>query len=160
MQWADSTYIEDQDMWWMAGIFRDVYLVGKPAAHVQDFFIRTALADGNQSATLSCDIQLENLGRQPVITVWSGRCWIRAARSPVARSIISPSMASVIAASRWIWPTPSVERRRSLPLPAATLLYNSQGELLEVIPQRVGVREIKVRMASSTSTGTTSSCTG
>ena len=66
MQWADSTYIEDQDMWWMAGIFRDVYLVGKPAAHVQDFFIRTALADGNQiagqSATLSCDIQLENLG--------------------------------------------------------------------------------------------------
>ena len=30
MQWADSTYIEDQDMWWMAGIFRDVYLVGKP----------------------------------------------------------------------------------------------------------------------------------
>ncbi|WP_423249259.1 sugar-binding domain-containing protein, partial [Vibrio vulnificus] len=24
MQWADSTYIEDQDMWWTAGIFRDV----------------------------------------------------------------------------------------------------------------------------------------
>ncbi len=44
------------------GIFRDVYLVGKPAAHVQDFFIRTALAEDNQSATLSCDIQLENLG--------------------------------------------------------------------------------------------------
>ncbi|MCV5665457.1 beta-D-galactosidase subunit alpha, partial [Escherichia coli] len=22
MQWADSTYIEDQDMWWTAGIFR------------------------------------------------------------------------------------------------------------------------------------------
>ncbi len=29
MQWADSTYIEDQDMWWTAGIFRDVYLIGK-----------------------------------------------------------------------------------------------------------------------------------
>ncbi len=29
MQWADSTYVEDQDMWWSAGIFRDVYLVGK-----------------------------------------------------------------------------------------------------------------------------------
>jgi evolved beta-galactosidase subunit alpha len=40
MQWADSTYIEDQDMWWTAGIFRDVYLVGKNPLHVQDFTVK------------------------------------------------------------------------------------------------------------------------
>ena len=139
MQWADSTYIEDQDMWWMAGIFRDVYLVGKPAVHVRDFFIRTALADDNRCATLSCDIQLENLGApaRDHRLVWS--LLDQGSGSPAARSTISPSTASVIAVSRWIWPTPSVERRRPLPLPAATLLSTTvRGELLEVIPQRVG----------------------
>ncbi|XPE42828.1 sugar-binding domain-containing protein [Shigella flexneri] len=34
MQSADSTYVEDQDMWWSAGIFRDVYLVGKQLTHM------------------------------------------------------------------------------------------------------------------------------
>ncbi|WP_374044743.1 sugar-binding domain-containing protein, partial [uncultured Parvimonas sp.] len=23
-QWSDGTYLEDQDMWWESGIFRDV----------------------------------------------------------------------------------------------------------------------------------------
>ena len=61
MQWADSTYIEDQDMWWTAGIFRDVYLVGKEHVHVQDLTVRTDFADDYQSATLSCQVELENL---------------------------------------------------------------------------------------------------
>ena len=26
LQWSDGSYIEDQDMWWLSGIFRDVYL--------------------------------------------------------------------------------------------------------------------------------------
>ena len=25
-QWSDGTYLEDQDMWWLSGIFRDVEL--------------------------------------------------------------------------------------------------------------------------------------
>ncbi|MCV6071008.1 beta-D-galactosidase subunit alpha, partial [Escherichia coli] len=58
MQWADSTYIEDQDMWWTAGIFRDVYLMGKEQVHVQDLTIRTDFADDYQSATLSAQVEL------------------------------------------------------------------------------------------------------
>ena len=58
MQWADSTYIEDQDMWWTGGIFRDVYLVGKEQLHVQDLTVRTDFDDAYQSATLSCKVDL------------------------------------------------------------------------------------------------------
>jgi evolved beta-galactosidase subunit alpha len=65
MQWADSTYIEDQDMWWSAGIFRDVYLVGKNPLHVQDFTLRTDFNDDYIDATLSCQLVLENLDAQP-----------------------------------------------------------------------------------------------
>jgi evolved beta-galactosidase subunit alpha len=83
MQWADSTYIEDQDMWWTAGIFRDVYLVGKNPAHVQDFTVKTTFDDDYQDATLSCQLELENLARsRPVsleYTLYDGEwCSIRA----------------------------------------------------------------------------------
>lgn len=61
MQWADSTYVEDQDMWWSAGIFRDVYLVGKHLTHINDFTVRTDFDEAYCDATLSCEVVLENL---------------------------------------------------------------------------------------------------
>ena len=45
LQFADSTYIEDQDMWWASGVFRDLYVYERPAVHVADYVIRTALVD-------------------------------------------------------------------------------------------------------------------
>jgi beta-galactosidase/evolved beta-galactosidase subunit alpha len=36
IQWSDGTYLEDQDMWWLSGIFRDVYLLARPATHISD----------------------------------------------------------------------------------------------------------------------------
>lgn len=41
LQYSDGTYIEDQDMWWASGIFRDVYLMERPAARLDDFRVRT-----------------------------------------------------------------------------------------------------------------------
>lgn len=35
-KWCDGAYLEDQDMWRLHGIFRDVYLVARPEAHLQD----------------------------------------------------------------------------------------------------------------------------
>ena len=146
MQWADSTYIEDQDMWWMAGIFRDVYLVGKPTAHVQDFFIRTALADDNQSATLSCDIQLENLGAAASDhrLVWSlldqGSEIASGSLDHLAIDGKCDCRFTLDLANPHLW---SAEDPYLYQLQLS--LYNGQGELLEVIPQRVGVREIKVK---------------
>ena len=68
MQWADSTYVEDRDMWWSAGIFRDVYLVGKHLTHINDFTVRTDFDEAYCDATLSCEVVLENLAASPVVT--------------------------------------------------------------------------------------------
>lgn len=38
IQYSDGTYLEDQDMWWMSGIFRDVYLMDRPVQGIHDFF--------------------------------------------------------------------------------------------------------------------------
>ena len=36
LKWSDGTYLEDQDMWRLSGIFRDVYLLGVPNVHIRD----------------------------------------------------------------------------------------------------------------------------
>ncbi len=41
LQWSDGSYLEDQDMWWLSGIFRDVYLTSAPETHIFDFRVRT-----------------------------------------------------------------------------------------------------------------------
>ena len=38
-QWSAGSYLEDQDMWWLSGIFRDVTLVARPAGALDDFFV-------------------------------------------------------------------------------------------------------------------------
>lgn len=35
-KWSDGTYLEDQDMWWMSGIYRDVELINEPKAAILD----------------------------------------------------------------------------------------------------------------------------
>ncbi|GIG66047.1 glycoside hydrolase family 2 TIM barrel-domain containing protein [Phytomonospora endophytica] len=39
-QWSSATYLEDQDMWWLPGIFREVTLRHRPDGAVGDFFVR------------------------------------------------------------------------------------------------------------------------
>ena len=56
-QWSDGSYIEDQDMWWLSGIFRDVYLVAFPKdGHIEDFFFRTNLDKAYENALLEMDL--------------------------------------------------------------------------------------------------------
>ena len=50
-QWSDGTYLEDQDMWWLSGIFRDVELLGVPENGLEDFFIISDLDDSYQNST-------------------------------------------------------------------------------------------------------------
>jgi len=38
-QWSGASYLEDQDMWWLAGIFRDVTLIERPEAGIGDVFV-------------------------------------------------------------------------------------------------------------------------
>ncbi|MCB5636699.1 sugar-binding domain-containing protein, partial [Bifidobacterium animalis] len=45
LQYSDGTYLEDQDMWWASGIFRDVYVVRRPRTHLKDFMVRTHRVD-------------------------------------------------------------------------------------------------------------------
>lgn len=45
VKWCDGSYLEDQDMYRLSGIFRDCYILKRDKVHVKDVFIRTSLDD-------------------------------------------------------------------------------------------------------------------
>ncbi|MBQ4832181.1 beta-galactosidase [Pseudoalteromonas sp. MMG010] len=53
IRWSDGSYLEDQDMWWLSGIFRDVNLLTKPRYQIRDVFITPDLDACYNDATLS-----------------------------------------------------------------------------------------------------------
>lgn len=61
MQWSDGSYIEDQDMWWLSGIFRDVYLTAAPQTHLYDYTVRTLLDSDYRDAALEVSLQLRSV---------------------------------------------------------------------------------------------------
>lgn len=51
-QWSDGTYLEDQDMWWLSGIFRDFELFTQKVSGIQDFKVETIIDGSYESAQL------------------------------------------------------------------------------------------------------------
>jgi beta-galactosidase len=45
-QWSAASYVEDQDQWWLPGIFRDVTLLARPAGGIEDVWLRTGYDSG------------------------------------------------------------------------------------------------------------------
>jgi len=146
MQWADSTYIEDQDMWWTAGIFRDVYLVGKNPVHVRDFTLKTTFDEAYQDATLFCQLELENLAPHASTVsldyaLYDGETVLHQGTTDSLTAIRGAKTTFSIAVKRprqWSAESPYLYN-------LVMILKDAHGQTLEVIPQRIGFRDIKVR---------------
>lgn len=54
IRWSDGSFMEDQDHWWMAGIYRDVYLYSTDEERIADLFVKCEpLAEGKGSMEIS-----------------------------------------------------------------------------------------------------------
>jgi len=53
VKWSDASFIEDQDHWWMAGIYRDVYLRSTPINSIADLFATASLDDEYETGKLN-----------------------------------------------------------------------------------------------------------
>jgi len=58
---SDGSYLEDQDMWRLSGIFRDVYLWSSAPLQLRDFWIKAGLKDDYTTGTLEIEASLRNL---------------------------------------------------------------------------------------------------
>ncbi len=52
MKYSDGSYLEDQDMWRIAGVHRSIYMYCTPKVRIRDFGVRTILNDDYKNATL------------------------------------------------------------------------------------------------------------
>lgn len=59
-KWSDGSYLEDQDMWRLSGIFRDVTLFAAPRLRARDVEVRTELDPEYRDATLHLSVKLRN----------------------------------------------------------------------------------------------------
>ena len=57
-RWSDGSYLEGQDMWHLAGIHRDVYLVSTPRTFVFDHYITSSLNAASKYTKGSLDVAL------------------------------------------------------------------------------------------------------
>lgn len=64
-RWSDGSYIEDQDMFRLSGIHRDVYLEARQKVHLQDAYLTTQFGRrGFEHATVNIDLTLQNLDKK------------------------------------------------------------------------------------------------
>ena len=59
-RYSDGTYLEDQDMWFFSGIYREVYLYAEPKVTIRDFYMRADLDKSYRDAETILFIELES----------------------------------------------------------------------------------------------------
>ena len=142
-QWSDASYLEDQDMWRLNGIFRDVWLMAIPETHIHDVATRTTLSDDFASATLNIDVEARDKARRsPASTL--DAVLIAPDGSEAGATTLNAEQqqhhGSIVVANPLLW---SAERPHLY-----TLLVrhrDGDGTLLEVQRQPVGFRLVEIR---------------
>jgi beta-galactosidase len=68
-QWSAASYLEDQDMWWLSGIFREVRLLARPAGSIGDWFVHAGYDPETGAGTLRVDADVPAQVRVPELGV-------------------------------------------------------------------------------------------
>ncbi len=133
-----ASWLEDQDFWRFFGIFRDVYLYATPMCHVKDVCIRTLLDDAYQNADLTVDLKLD-LGEKATVTcqLTDDKGTLIVQTTPVdGQETLNLSM-PVSHPKLWSAEEPNLYT-------LYILLKNEKGELIEVVPEKVGFRRFEL----------------
>jgi len=150
-QWCDGSYIEDQDMWWLSGIFRDVYLIARPKLHLYDFFIKTQLDEEYRDAVLNIKAFFNNYSKCEA----SGYRMEIDLLDAQGSSVLQQPWSCDISVPGGDQKTLEVEIPVSNPEKWSAeypylykllfIIKDDQGQVQEVIPSRVGFRNIELR---------------
>ncbi|MEV6168746.1 glycoside hydrolase family 2 TIM barrel-domain containing protein [Streptomyces sp. NPDC051954] len=68
-QWSAGSYLEDQDQWWLPGIFRDVTLLHRPADSALDFFVHAGFDHVTGEGTLRVDSDVDGRVSVPALDI-------------------------------------------------------------------------------------------
>ena len=147
-RWSDGSYLEDQDMWRISGIFRDVFLYSPPPVRVRDFEVLAGLDDtytdgrievrvevqgGPDTESGSIDVELLDPAGRPLPEVSAS-----AAYEIGSGSLDTLSFTTDLAAPlRWTAETPNLYR-------LLLTHRDADGEVREVVTARAGFRRVEI----------------
>ena len=63
IKYSDGTYFEDQDMWRLSGIYRDVFIYSVPKTYIFDYYAATFFDESYVNANLEIDVIVNNIDR-------------------------------------------------------------------------------------------------
>jgi len=148
-RFGDGAFLEDQDMWRMSGIYRDVFLWSTPQQHVRDFEVRADLDAAYQDAKFSVRAALANAAKESrkiTLTAELLDADGGAVGQPLRKEATLASgaetdvelAANVANPHKWSAETPYLYK-------LLLTLKDASGSVLEVIPQNVGFRKVEIR---------------
>lgn len=132
LKWCDGSYLEDQDMWRLSGIFRDVYLLERDRVHLSDIHIRTKLDSNCRRGHITCEADVSHgnvLDARAVLKDPSGKTI-----SNISKKIHGQDTFSFDVPEPFLW---SAEN----PILYSICLYAGN----EVIVVKVGIRSFEIR---------------
>ncbi|MDQ0230311.1 glycoside hydrolase family 2 TIM barrel-domain containing protein [Metabacillus malikii] len=137
-QRSSGSWLEDQDFWRFSGIFRDVYLYTVPEIHVNDIHVRPELDSTFTKGLLTVDLKVQ--GNEPTkiaaeLVDDKGNV-IQIAYAEKNESKWSIKM-HVDKPALWSAENPYLYR-------LYVKLYNASGNLVEVVPQKLGFRRFEL----------------
>jgi len=148
-RWSDGSYLEDQDMWWLTGIFRDVLVYTTPPVYTRDVHVKTELDDEYADASLTVDAEVANDGAASVVrrveidVLHDGMESALSSTSGVTVDIPSDGRRSVSIETdiedpaKWTAETPTLYT-------LLLIMRDDDGTVRSVIPERIGFRSVEV----------------
>jgi beta-galactosidase len=145
-RWSDGSYIEDQDMWRLAGVNRDVYMYARNQVHIRDVQIIPDLTDNYKNGQLNIsldflnnnDRDLKNYKASFELLDSSGRS-ISKTSTTLDDSVKFKNVAITLNdPKKWSAETPYLYT-------VLTTLTDKHGKVIEVIPQKTGFRKVEIK---------------
>lgn len=151
-RWCSGSYLEDQDMWRLSGIYRDVLLYAAPVAQIRDFFARCTFDAAYRDAVLRLTMKVHNSGpAQDGLSVEAGLLapgGAPATANPLMTGAVGPLpsggeseielAAPVFGPLKWSAETPYLYT-------LVLTLKDAAGAVVEAVSCRFGFRQVEVR---------------
>lgn len=136
-QWSDGTYLEDQDMWWESGIFRDVEIIGVPKDGINDYKVIADLDDEYKNGIFKVEAFLRTTKEVNVtfelVDAGENTVFTKTVVAKEGKACIDEVIADV---NHWTAETPYLYK--------LFMTVEDNGQIVEVIPQNVGFRNIRL----------------
>lgn len=130
-QYSDGTYLEDQDMWWLGGITRDVALLNRPACYLRDMVLDPDYDTHTGEGILRPVLPLSVQGGHVELTVYDKNGTVLAHTAHPADEVRVPAVRA------WTAETPTLYT-------VVAAVYDADGTLTEAVPQKIGFRHIAI----------------